>query len=230
MRELDGRDVVVTGASGALGGAVVARLLDAGATCHLPIYEAEVPARWAGAARIVATPGIALTDEAAVARYFAGVPAPWASIHLAGGFAMAPITETSFADYEKMHLINGVTAFLSCREAVRAMRTSGRGGRIVNVISRAALAPAGGSIAYTCAKAEVAALTQALAAEVREDQILVNAIAPSTIDTPANRAAMPAADFARWPKPEEIAETIVFLASPANTLTSGALLPVYGRA
>jgi NAD(P)-dependent dehydrogenase (short-subunit alcohol dehydrogenase family) len=80
------------------------------------------------------------------------------------------------------------------------------------------------------AKAGVAAITQALADELAGDGILVNAVLPSIIDTPANRAAMPSADHAAWPKPAEIAETIGFLASPGNTLTSGALVPVYGRA
>jgi NAD(P)-dependent dehydrogenase (short-subunit alcohol dehydrogenase family) len=110
------------------------------------------------------------------------------------------------------------------------MRSGGGGGRIVNVISRAALAPGDGSIAYTASKAEVAALTEALAAEVLADRILVNAIAPSIIDTPANRASMPKADFATWPTPAEIAQVVGFLAGPANTLISGALIPVYGRA
>jgi NAD(P)-dependent dehydrogenase (short-subunit alcohol dehydrogenase family) len=84
--------------------------------------------------------------------------------------------------------------------------------------------------AYTAAKAGVAAMTQALAVELAADQILVNAVVPSVIDTPANRASMPKADHAAWPKPAELAEAIAFLASPQNTLTSGTLVPVYGRA
>ena len=84
-------------------------------------------------------------------------------------------------------------------------------------------------VAYTATKAAVAALTVALAQEVVKDGILVNAIAPSTIDTPANRKSMPDADHASWPKPEEIAQTILFLASPANQVTRGAIVPVYGK-
>jgi NAD(P)-dependent dehydrogenase (short-subunit alcohol dehydrogenase family) len=84
--------------------------------------------------------------------------------------------------------------------------------------------------AYTAAKAGVAALTVALAEEVAKDGILVNAVAPSIMDTPANRAAMPKADFSVWPKVEEVAATIVFLASPANKVTRGAVVPVYGKA
>jgi NAD(P)-dependent dehydrogenase (short-subunit alcohol dehydrogenase family) len=84
--------------------------------------------------------------------------------------------------------------------------------------------------AYSATKAAVAALTRALAEEVKGDGILVNAVLPSIIDTPANRAAMPEARFERWPKPAELASTIRWLASPANAVTSGALVPVYGRA
>jgi NAD(P)-dependent dehydrogenase (short-subunit alcohol dehydrogenase family) len=228
---MNGKHIVVTGGTGALGGAVVSLLLERGATCHVPMIEAAVPegTPWSGHASVVATPGVALTDEGAVESYYAALPPLWGSVHLAGGFAMAPITETRLADFEKMHGINAITAFLAAREAVRAMRKSG-GGRILNVVSRAALAPGGGTIAYTASKAEVAALTQALAAEVLRDGILVNAIAPSTIDTPANRAAMPKADFSTWTTPAEIAEVIAFLVSPSNTLISGALVPVYGRA
>src|SRR4029079_12833333 len=117
-----------------------------------------------------------------------------------------------------------------CREGVRSIRRSGGGGRIVNVAARPVVSPAPGMTAYVASKAAVAAITQSLAAELAADRILVNAVLPSIIDTPANRAAMPKADHAAWPKPAEIAEAIGFLASPDNTLTSGALLPVYGRA
>jgi len=184
---------------------------------------------------IVHVPDIAtvdLSNEAAAAGYYAALPALWASIQLAGGFAMAPIVETSLADFDKQWRINAVTCFLACREAVRAIRKTGGagGGRIVNVAARPVLVPTGGMTAYAAAKAGVAAITQALAAELRHDGILVNAVVPSVIDTPANRAAMPGADHAAWPRPAEIAEAIGYLASPHNTLTSGALVPVYGRA
>ena len=101
---------------------------------------------------------------------------------------------------------------------------------MVNVSSRAAAVPAGGSIAYTVSKAAVSCLTQALADELGPHAIAVNAILPSTIDTPANRAAMPTADTDRWPEPAELARTIAWLISPLQTVTSGALIPVYGRA
>jgi NAD(P)-dependent dehydrogenase (short-subunit alcohol dehydrogenase family) len=231
MLDFNGRDVVVTGGAGALGGAVVELLLERGATVHVPLLEPALPdgTPWAGHTRVVAVPNVTLTDEAAVARFYADLT-PWASIHLAGGWAGGPVQSMTLDDYEKMHAINGITCFLACREAVRAMRAAGRGGRIVNVVSRAVQVHVPGQLAYIASKAEVAAITQALACEVRDDAILVNAVAPSIIDTPANRAAMPKADHSAWPRPREIAEAIAFLASPANTLTSGALVPVYGRA
>jgi NAD(P)-dependent dehydrogenase (short-subunit alcohol dehydrogenase family) len=234
MGELSGKHVVVTGASGALGGAVVTELIERGATCHLPMIEAAVPASapWKDHGEARPTPGVALDDDAAVTRYFAGLPALWGSVHLAGGFAMAPIVETSLADLHKMLAINTATCFLSCREAVRAIRRGAGGGRIVNVAARPALAPIAGAgmVAYAASKAAVASITQSLAAELTKDGIWVNAIAPSIIDTPANRAAMPGADHASWPTPAQLARTIAFLVSPGNELTSGAIVPVYGKA
>ncbi|HEX8107125.1 MAG TPA: SDR family NAD(P)-dependent oxidoreductase [Kofleriaceae bacterium] len=210
---MQGRHVVVTGGKGALGGAVVAWLEARGAIVHVPD---------------IAT--VDLSNEAQATAYYAALPPLWASIQLAGGFAMAPIADTALADFEQQWRMNTVTCFLSCREAVRSIRRAGGGGRIVNVAARPVVAPVPGMTAYVASKAGVAAITQALATEVAADRILVNAVLPSIIDTPANRAAMPSADPAAWPKPAEIAETIGFLASPGNALTSGSLVPVYGRA
>ena len=226
--ELEGRQVVVTGAAGGLGPAVVEALLAAGATCHLPVRSRDDGAR--KDPRTVAVGGVDLTDEDAVRAFYASTPPLWASVHVAGGFSAAPLLDTSLAELRGQLDLNLVTAFLCCREAARNMRAGGHGGRIVNVGSRASAVPAGGSVAYTVAKAGVAALTQALGDELRGEGILVNAVLPSIIDTPTNRAAMPRAEHARWPRPAEIAATIGWLVSPANTLTSGALVPVYGRA
>jgi NAD(P)-dependent dehydrogenase (short-subunit alcohol dehydrogenase family) len=210
---VEGRHVVVTGGKGALGGAVVAWLEARSSIVHVPD---------------IAT--VDLSDEAAAVAYYAALPPLWASIQLAGGFAMAPLADTSFADLEKQWKLNTVTCFLACREAVRSIRKAGGGGRIVNVAARPVVVPTPGMTAYVASKAGVAAITQALAAELVKDRILVNAVLPSIIDTPANRASMPSADHAAWPKPAELAEAIGFLASPENTLTSGSLVPVYGRA
>ena len=219
-------DVVVTGGTGALGGAVVA----AGAVCHVPYVAAAEAERFPlrDHARVKLMAGIDLTDEAAVTRLYQGAGNVWASIHLAGGFAMSAVGATSKADLMKQVEMNFVTAFLCCRAALDVMRA---GGRIVNVAARPALEwrSGAGMAAYTASKAAVAALTVALAEEVAKSGILVNAVAPSIMDTPANRAAMPKADFTAWPQVEEVASTIVFLASPDNKVTRGGIVPVYGR-
>jgi NAD(P)-dependent dehydrogenase (short-subunit alcohol dehydrogenase family) len=227
------RHVVVTGGTGALGSAVVSALIEAGAFCHVPYIHAAEAERFAlrTHARVKLMGDVELSDEAAVAKLYAGVPGLWASIHIAGGFAMAPVAETTKSDLMKQVDTNFVTAFLCCAAAVRTMTRTGAGGRIVNVATRPALEwrSGAGMVAYTASKAAVAALTAALAEEVVKQGILVNAIAPSTMDTPANRKAMPQADHAAWTKVEEVAATILFLASPENRVTRGAVVPVYGR-
>lgn len=223
--------IVISGGTGGLGAAVVEAFLARGADVYLPHHEEALPAHLAWRADPRVHPSrLSLTDEAAVTAFYAGLPELWASIHLVGGFAMAPITETSLADFEHQFQMNTVTAFLGCREAVRAIKKTGKGGRIVNVAARPAVQPVGGMIAYSASKAAVASITQSLAAEVVQDRILVNAVLPSTIDTPANRKAMPNADFSTWVTPAQIAEVIGFLASEQNEVTSGTLVPVYGRA
>ncbi len=224
--------IAVSGATGALGSGLVDVLLERGATLHLPIVEAELPKHlpWRDNPRAHAHPKVSLDDERQVSAFYASLPELWASIHLVGGFAMGPVASISLADFETMWRLNTVTCFLACREAVKVMRKTKRGGRIVNVAARPVQQPTPGMLAYVTAKAGVAALTQALAAEVLAEDILVNAVLPSTIDTPANRLAMPGADHASWPKPAQIAQTIAFLASPDNTLTTGTLVPVYGHA
>jgi NAD(P)-dependent dehydrogenase (short-subunit alcohol dehydrogenase family) len=231
MNELEGRHIVVTGGSGALGGAVLEALLARGATCYVPCVEPEVPPYFALASheRVNAVAAIDLASEESTKEYFRALPSLWGSVHLAGGFAMAKLTDTTLAELEHMMELNFVTAFLCCREAVRSMRRGGEGGRIVNVAARPVVRPQGGMVAYSCSKAAVAALTQSLGEELAGENVLVNAVLPSIIDTLANRRAMPDADHTAWPKPAEIAETIAFLVGPGNTLTAGALVPVFGR-
>jgi NAD(P)-dependent dehydrogenase (short-subunit alcohol dehydrogenase family) len=155
-------------------------------------------------------------------------------VHTVGSFAMAPVAETSVADFRRMFEANAMSCFVCCREAVRAIRRTGGQagveGRIANVAARPAVVPTGGMIAYSTAKAAVASITQCLAEELRRENILVNAVVPSLMDTAANRRALPDADYSQWPKVEQVAQAIAFLASPMNSLTSGTLLPVYGRA
>ena len=230
--EFTDRHVVITGATGGLGQAVVSELANAGATCHLPCVEKHEPRplAWPDNGRIHATFALDLSDQATVDQYYESLPPLWASIHLVGGFAMAPIAETTVADLEAMWKLNAVTCFACSRAAVLSMRKGKLGGRILNVTARPALQPAAGMIAYTVAKAAVAALTRALATELHNDRILVNAIVPSIIDTQVNRTAMPQANFDSWPKATQVAESIRFLVSPHNQLTSGSLVPVYGDA
>ena len=224
-----GRHVVVTGGTGALGAAVVDLLVNAGATCHIPAHRAPDPAT--RRERVHITPGVDLADEAKVSAFYDALPSLWGSIHCAGAFDAAPIVDTSLKAFRAMIDVNTITCFLCSREAVRKMRATGDplGGRIVNVGSKPAHVPAGGTIAYSAAKAAVHALTLNLSEELAAERIWVNAVVPSTMDTPANRKAMPKADFEKWAKLSEVAATIAFLASPQNAVTRGALVPVYGR-
>jgi len=229
--EFSDRHIIVTGGTGALGSAVVGALLAAGATCHVPYIVAAEASRFPHRdhARVALIADIDLTDEAAVGRLYAGVPTLWASIHLAGGFAYAPIGDTSPAVLRRQIDMNFTTCFLCCRAAVAAVARAGAGGRIVNVAARPALEGRLGAnmTAYAASKAAVATLTLALAEEVVGHGILVNAVAPSILDTPANRAAMAGADYSRWVAPADIARLIAFLASPENQVTRGAVIPVY---
>ena len=225
------RQVVVTGGTGALGGAVVAAFVEVGATCTVPwLHEKEAerfPYRQHERVKLVGP--VDLADEAAVNRLYAGVPALWASVHIAGGFAMSPVAKTGKAELMTDH-INLVSCFLCCTAAVNATVAPAKAAASPPT-SRPALEwrLGAGMAAYTASKAAVAALTVALSEEVAKDGILVNAVAPSIMDTPANRAAMPKANYDLWPKAEEVAATIVFLASPENKVTRAAIVPVYGR-
>ena len=227
-----GRAVVVTGGTGALGRAVVERLLAAGARVWIPNFDTRLSAEvsFAKDPRVTIVENVNLTDEVQVVAFYAGLPPLWASIHLTGGFAMTPALETSAAEFRRMFELNATTCFLTCREAARNMREAGHGGRLVNVTARAACVPAAGMAAYSVAKVAVIGVTESLAEEFRASGILVNAVAPSLMDTPDNRRAMPSADFTRWPKVDEVARAIAFLASADNTLTTGLVMPVYGNA
>lgn len=239
MVDFAGSHVVVTGGTGALGRAVVAALRGAGAVCHVPnLIAAELADfPFASDAGVQIAHDIDVADESAVCRFYRTLPSLWASIHLAGGFAMAPIGDITAAEFTAQFRMNALSCFLCSAAAVAAFRErrepgpgGARGGRIVNVAARPALEPrlGAGMVAYTASKAAVAALTQALAQETVDDEIWVNAVAPSILDTPANRTAMPDADHSRWVAPADIAGLIAFLASPDNRVTRGAVIPVYG--
>jgi len=226
--DFTGRQIVVTGGTGALGRAVVGTLIKSGATCHVS-YMLEAEAQSFPHKQNVTLHAVNdLADEATVGKLYANVPKLWASIHLAGGFAA-----NSFADTDKAKLMqqletNFIACFLCCRAAVKAMGRNG--GRIVNVAARPALEwrSGAGMVAYASSKAAVAAMTVALAEEAVKDGILVNAVAPSTMDTPANRKAMPNADVSKWVQPVNVARLVTWLAGDAGKDVNGAAIPVYG--
>ncbi|MBO0751249.1 MAG: SDR family oxidoreductase, partial [Bradyrhizobiaceae bacterium] len=202
----------------------------AGAVCHVP-HRGDKAGGLRHHSRLTLHPGIDLADETAVEDFYRTVPALWASIHIAGGFAPGTVQTTPKSVLTDQIEINLVTCYLCCRSAVRALTAVPGGGRIVNVAARPALEwrSGAGMAAYTASKAAVAALTVALAEEVAKNDVLVNAVAPSILDTEANRKAMPNADHAAWPKVEDVTQTILFLASPDNKVTRGAIVPVYGH-
>ena len=233
--DFSGKHAVITGGTGALGTAVVGALLQAGASCTVSyIHDGEAERFPYRSQRQVSLVKVAdLADEAEVTKVYSSAKAPlslWASIHIAGGFASGRIAEIDKKAFMAQIDGNLTSCFLCCRAAVKSMLSTG-GGRIVNVAARPALEwrSGAGMTAYTAAKAGVGALTAALAEEVAKDGILVNAVAPSIMDTAANRKAMPKADYSAWPKIEDVAATILFLASPENRVTRGAIVPVYGK-
>jgi NAD(P)-dependent dehydrogenase (short-subunit alcohol dehydrogenase family) len=216
MVDFAGSHIVVTGGTGALGQAVVGGLRSGNAICHVPnLVAAELKGfPYATDSGVNIAHDVDLADEAAVQRFYQALPPLWASIHLAGGFAMSPIGETSAADFIAQFRMNALSCFLCSAAAVAAFRArkapgpgGAEGGRIVNVSARPAIEPrlGAGMVAYTASKSAVAALTQALAQELTDEQIWVNAVAPSILDTPANRAAMPEADHRRWVSPADLA-------------------------
>lgn len=230
-------EVVITGGTGALGSSVVERLVDLGARCRIPCFDEKELEQFTlrDHPSVDVLTGVDLSDESEVDRLFAaydGNRPLWASIHLVGGFHWGRIEDTGGSIFDRMIALNARTCYLCCRRAVEALRAGSVGGRIVNVAARPALTPAAGGkmVAYTGSKAAVAAMTVALAEELADEGIWVNAVAPSILNTAANREDMPDADHATWPTPEDVARTITFLASPENATTRGAVVPVFGRA
>ncbi|MCB9636926.1 MAG: SDR family NAD(P)-dependent oxidoreductase [Sandaracinus sp.] len=224
---LSNQRVVVTGGGGALGVAVVKQLLAKGAEVFVPAHSDRDANALEGLDGVTVAPSVDLADDAAVVAFYESVgDGLWASIHIAGGFVWGPIVDASHADLRRMLAMNVESAWLCSREAARRMTD---GGRIVNVAAKPALVPAANVVAYAASKGAVATLTLCLAEELAPRGIWVNAVAPSIMDTPANRESMPEADFDAWPRVDEVAATIAFLASKENAVTRGAIVPVYGR-
>jgi NAD(P)-dependent dehydrogenase (short-subunit alcohol dehydrogenase family) len=225
---MDGKVIVVTGALGALGRVVADEALLRGA--HIAGVDHALT-------QIPATPtrmglgGVDLTDAAqarkaidAVASHFGRLDA---LINIAGGFAFEAVAEGDPKTWQRMYAMNVLTTLNASQSAIRHLAASGAG-RIVNIGAMGALQAGAGMGPYAASKAGVHRLTEALAAEWK-GKITVNAVLPSTIDTAANRASMPKADFTKWVSPKELADVILFLASDAASAVTGALLPVNGR-
>jgi NAD(P)-dependent dehydrogenase (short-subunit alcohol dehydrogenase family) len=229
-----GHTAIVTGGTGGLGASVVARLLDDGWRVVVPwIAERELE-------RVPPRDGLELVKAdlfqppAAQAVVAAGSADPAAPLHglvnLVGGFtAGTRVHETPIEEFEQQFRLNLRALYLMTAATVPRLIEHG-GGSIVCVGTRAALQPFPGAAGYVSSKAAVIAFAQAVAVEYKADGIRCNAILPSVIDTPGNRAAMPDADFDRWVKPAEIAGVVAYLLSSESSPTSGAAIPVYGRA
>ncbi|MFL5818472.1 MAG: SDR family NAD(P)-dependent oxidoreductase [Conexibacter sp.] len=228
------RSALVTGGTGGLGAAVVTRLLDDGWRVVVPwVAERELE-------RVERRDGLelvqadlfeqqAVADAVALAAGSAAAPLR-AVANLVGGFAQgARVAEEPIDAFEAQLRLNLRPTYLVTQAALPHLVAAG-GGSIVCVGTRAALQPFPGAAGYSTAKAGVIAFAQAVAVEYRDEGVRCNALLPSVIDTPANRAATPNADFAKWVAPSQLAATIAFLCSDDGAATSGAAIPVYGRA
>ncbi|NJP33067.1 SDR family NAD(P)-dependent oxidoreductase [Micromonospora thermarum] len=227
------RSVLVTGGTGGLGGAVTDAFVEAGWRVVVPSREAAPgPDPAAGdVVRLTAdlTDPVEVRHAVEVAAGDAAAPLR-AVVNLVGGYAArGRVHETPVAELERMLTLNLRPTWLVTAAALPHLVAAG-GGAVVCVSSRAAVAPFRGAAAYATAKAAVLAFANAVAVEYRPDGVRCNTVLPSVIDTPANRAAQPDADHSRWVTPAEIAPVVRFLASPESAPTSGASVPVYGRA
>ena len=218
-----GRPVVVTGAAGALGAGLVEAFAAAGAEVT-GVDRAELPAgRQLSGVRYVT---VSVLDDDALGAALGEGPPPWAIVNTVGGFAPhTPLTELDPAALRQQLELNLLSAALVTKHALRLMSGTGEG-RIVHTASRAATVTKGNGFPYSVSKAGVLHLVAMAAEEVRGTGITVNCVVPSIIDTPANRRAMPGADYAFWPKIPDIARAYLFLASPGAHLISGAAIPV----
>jgi NAD(P)-dependent dehydrogenase (short-subunit alcohol dehydrogenase family) len=227
---LAGRVIAVTGAHGFLGQAVVRHLCGQGAR----VVAIDARAHDDGLPVVLRIAPTDLTSPDDVARAVAAIRDTCGStlhglVNVAGSFVWEPVGDTSPATMEAMFRLNVLTAVTMTSAALPLLLAAGDAS-VVNVAAGAALGASGaGMAAYAASKAGVVKFTESLAAETKGKGLRVNAIAPSIIDTPANRADMPDADFATWVRGDELAEVIGFLLSPGASGVTGAILPVTGR-
>jgi len=225
---MNGKIVVVTGALGALGRVVAETALARGARVA---GIDHAPSQIAASEHRIELGGVDLSDAAQAKKAIDAAAAHFgrldALVNIAGGFAFETIADGDARTWERMYALNVMTALNASRAALAHLAGS-PSGRIVNIGAMGALQAGSGMGAYAASKSAVHRLTEALAAEWK-GKVTVNAVLPSTIDTPANRASMPQADFAKWVTTLELAEVILFLASDAASGVTGALIPVSGR-
>jgi NAD(P)-dependent dehydrogenase (short-subunit alcohol dehydrogenase family) len=224
--------VLVAGGTGALGSAVVRELLDSGYDCTITwiVQEERERAQAEFGERAAFVRADLVDPQGGADDAVAAVEDLEAVVDLVGGFFSGPLThETAWDDFDRMLRLNLSPAINLARAVVPRLLERG-GGSFVAVSARPALRPFPGSSAYATAKAAVLAFVQTLDADYRTKGIRANAILPSVIDTPANRAAEPDADHSKWVQPAEIARVVRFLVSDDSAVTSGAAIPVYGRA
>lgn len=226
---------VVTGAFGALG-RVVARTFAARgarvALLDLSQPPADLQQEFGNSPRHLLLGGVDLADPEATRKAMAAVAMRCGGIdvlaNVAGGFRWETVADGELETWDLMYTMNLRSAVVACRSALPALLERG-GGRIVNIGAGAAAKAGRGMGAYTASKAGVQRLTEALADELKNRGVTVNAVLPGIIDTPRNRLDMPDADHARWVRPEQIAEVILFLASAEASAVTGAAVPVFGR-
>ena len=227
--------VIITGGTGGLGAAVTAAFLDGGWRVVVPWVVEEERARVGEHERLELVQADLFDPHASASVAVAAArrsDAPLlALVNLVGGYAIGGLVhETPIEEFERLLTLNLRPTYLMTQAVVPHLLAAGGGGAIVCVGSRAAVSPFPGAAGYATSKAAVVAFAQAVAVEYRRHGLRCNAVLPSVIDTPANRAAQPDADHSSWVPPAEIAEVIRFLASPASAPTSGAAIPVYGQA
>jgi NAD(P)-dependent dehydrogenase (short-subunit alcohol dehydrogenase family) len=236
----DRQGVFVTGGTGALGSAVARAFLAAGHPVAVTYRTEREWSALAASAPEAASAGRLIgleadvTDEASTAAAVAAAARALGDlgilVHVAGGFSGGePVDRVAPKTVRTMIDLNLVSAFWAARAMVPHAKRSGRG-RLLFISSRGALDLSPGAAAYAAAKLGLHALVQTMAKELKRDGTTVNAVLPSMIDTPANRRAIPDGSFDDWVKPEAIADLLLFLASDAAAATSGALVPIYGRA
>src|SRR5436305_6454939 len=225
---MHGKTVIVTGASGALGKVVAAAALARGARVAGLDFAGSAAANTADHIELG---GVDLSDPAQASRAVEAVVARFGRldvlINIAGAFSFETVAGGDSKTWQRLFAINLLTALHASRAAIPHLAAS-PAGRIVNIGAIGALQAGSGMGPYAASKAAVHRLTEALAAELK-GKVTVNAVLPSTIDTPANRNAMPNADFSKWVTAQELANVILFLASDEAAAVTGALIPVSGR-